>query len=105
MPDSWNPPTGPPNGAPVHPADAKREIDDAVATARAHDHELRARAVALAGSRVEAAHRLEVATTEADDARTLAKRALGRANESARGSARRRRQVDRCCAGLRHAPA
>ena len=88
MPESWNPPTGPPNGAPVHPADAKRELEDAVAAARAHDHDLRARAVALAGSRVEAAHRLEVAITEADDARTLAKRALGRANESARAGQR-----------------
>ena len=88
MPDSWNPPTGPPNGAPMHQADAKREIEDAVAASRVHDQQLRARAVALATSRIEAAHRLAVATTEAEDARTLAKRALGRANESARAGQR-----------------
>ena len=88
MPDSWNPPTGPPNGAPVHPADAKRELEEAVAAARAHDQGLRARAAALAASRVEGVHRFEVAAAEAEDARTLAKRALGRANESARAGQR-----------------
>ena len=88
MPDSWNPPTGPPNGAPVHPADAKRELEEAVAAARAHDQQLRARAAALAASRVEGVHRFEVAAAEAEDARTLAKRALGRANESARAGQR-----------------
>jgi len=86
--DSWNPPTGPPNGAPVHPADAKREIDDAVDAAYAHDQRLRAHAAALAAARVEANARLDAATAEAEDARALAKRALGQANESARAGQR-----------------
>lgn len=88
MPDSWNPPTGPPNGAPVHPADAKREIEDAVAAALAYDQALRARAAALAAARVEAGARLQSATGEAEDARALAKRALDRANEAARAGQR-----------------
>ena len=88
MPDSWNPPTGPPNGAPVHPADAKREIEEATAAARAHHEALRGRAAELAAARVEAEARRAAATSEAQDARALAKRALGRANESARAGQR-----------------
>lgn len=88
MPDSWNPPTGPPNGVPVHPADAKREIEDAVAAARAHDQTLRAHVAALAAARVEAGARLEAATAEVESSRALAKRALGGANEAARAGQR-----------------
>ena len=106
MPESWNPPTGPPNGAHVHPADAKREIEDAVAAARAHDQTLRAHAAALAAARVEAGARLEAATAEVEDARALAKRALGR-RQRVRASrpAGRRGPVDRRGPGVRHAPA
>lgn len=88
MPDSWNPPTGPPNGVPVHPADAKREIEDAVAAARAHDQTLRAHVAALAAARVEAGAGLEAATAEVESSRALAKRALGGANEAARAGQR-----------------
>lgn len=88
MPDSWNPPTGPPNGIPVHPADAKREIEDAVDAARAHDRALRARVAMLAAARVEAGARLEAAASEIEDARALAKRALVGANEAARAGQR-----------------
>jgi hypothetical protein len=88
VPDSWNPPTGPPNGTPVHPADAKREIEDAVDAARAHDQTLRARVAVLAAARVEAGARLEAATSEIEDARSLAKRALVGANEAARAGQR-----------------
>jgi len=88
VPDSWNPPTGPPNGIPVHPADAKREIEDAVDAARAHDRALRARVAMLAAARVEAGARLEAATSEIEDARALAKRALVGANEAARAGQR-----------------
>jgi hypothetical protein len=88
VPDSWNPPTGPPNGVPVHPADAKREIEDAVAAARAHDQTLRAHVAALAAARVEAGARLEAATAEVESSRALAKRALGGANEAARAGQR-----------------
>jgi hypothetical protein len=88
VPDSWNPPTGPPNGVPVHPADAKREIESAVAAARAHDQTLRAHVAALAAARVEAGARLEAATAEVASSRALAKRALGGANEAARAGQR-----------------
>jgi hypothetical protein len=88
VPDSWNPPTGPPNGVPVHPADAKRGLEDAVAAATAHDQTLRARVAALAAARVEAGVRLEAATAEIEDARALAKRALVGANEAARAGQR-----------------
>jgi len=88
VPDSWNPPTGPPNGVPVHPADAKRELEDAVAAATAHDQTLRARVAALAAARVEAGVRLDAGTAEIEDARALAKRALVGANEAARAGQR-----------------
>ncbi len=89
MPDpSWNPPTGPPNGAPIRAADARHEIDEAIAAARARDRELRAEIVAIATDRVRTADRLEVARDEADEALSLAKRALVRSNESARAGQR-----------------
>ncbi len=85
---SWNAPTGPPNGAPVRPGDARRDIDDAIQHARAHDRELRAEVVAIAGARVRASDRLAAATDEAGEALRLAKRALTRSNESARAGQR-----------------
>jgi hypothetical protein len=88
VPDSWNPPTGPPNGVPVHPADARRELEDAVAAASARDQTLRARVAALAAARVEAGVRLDAATAEIEDARALARRALVGANEAARAGQR-----------------
>lgn len=89
MPDlSWNPPTGPPNGAPLRPADARREIDDAIADARARDRELRAQLVELTTSRIRATDRLATASEEASEARALAERALERADEAARAGQR-----------------
>jgi hypothetical protein len=88
VPDSWNPPTGPPNGIPVHPADAKREIEHAVGAARAHDQTLRARVAMLAAARFEAGARLQAATSEIEDAHALVKRALVGANEAARAGQR-----------------
>lgn len=89
MPDpSWNPPTGPPNGAPIRAAEARHEIDEAIAAARARDRELRAEIVAIATDRVRASERLEVVGDEVDEALSLAKRALVRSNESARAGQR-----------------
>lgn len=88
MTNSWNPPTGPPNGAPIRPGDARREIEDAVVGARTRDGELRARLVAIATDRVQAADRLDDAADEVDEATSLAKRALARSNESARAGQR-----------------
>lgn len=86
--NAWNPPTGPPNGVPVRSADARREIDAALDAARARDRTLRADVVAIATARVHASDRLAVATEEAAEARSLAKRALTRSNESARAGQR-----------------
>jgi len=86
--NSWNPPSGPPNGAPIRPADARREIDDVIAAARARDDELRAELSAVATTRVEATDRLAAADDEAAEATALAKRALTRSNESARAGQR-----------------
>jgi hypothetical protein len=89
VPDStWNPPTGPPYGAPLRPADARRELAEALDAARARDGELRAELVALATARVRARDRLAAATDEAAEARTLGKRALTRSNQSARDGQR-----------------
>jgi hypothetical protein len=89
VPDStWNPPTGPPYGAPLRPADARRELVEALDEALARDRELRAELVALATARVQAHHRLAAATDEAAEARTLGKRALTRSNQSARDGQR-----------------
>jgi hypothetical protein len=85
---SWNPPTGPPNGAPVRPVDARREIDDALDAAWDRDRELRAEATAVARGRVLASDQLAVSTDEAAEAIELAKRALTRADESARAGQR-----------------
>lgn len=89
MPDSsWDPPTGPPNGAPLRAADARREIDEAIADARARDRDLRAQLVELTTSRVRATDGLATAAEEAKEARTLAARALARADEAARSGQR-----------------
>jgi hypothetical protein len=89
VPDStWNPPTGPPNSAPLRPAEARRELADALDAARARDRELRAELVALATARVQARDRLAAASDEAAESRTLGKRALTRSNQSARDGQR-----------------
>jgi hypothetical protein len=88
VPESWKPPSGPPNGAPVHPNDAKREIDDAVVAAQRVDQTLRSQLATVAASRVVAGARLVAATTEVDEATALAKRALTKANEAARAGQR-----------------
>jgi hypothetical protein len=86
--ESWSPPTGPPNGVPVRPNDARHDIEAAAAAARAEDQRLRAEVAAVSAARVLAAAAVERASAEADEARTLAKRALGKANESARAGQR-----------------
>lgn len=84
MTDSpWNPPTGPPNGVPLRPADARREIDDAIVAARAADHELRVELSAATTARVHAADQLALAADVVEEAESLAKRALTQANEVA----------------------
>lgn len=85
---SWNPPTGPPNGAPVHPSDARHEIEVAIEAARTRDRDLRAQVIAAATARVQASDRLAAVTDEASQARSLVKRALTRSNESARAGQR-----------------
>ena len=67
MPDSWMPPSGPPNGVPLHPADAKREIEEATVAARTHDQALRSQIAALSASRVVAEARLVAGATEVDE--------------------------------------
>jgi hypothetical protein len=84
----WNPPTGPPNDVPLRPADVRREIAQAVDAARARDRELRAHVAVLARRGIEAAGEVEDATGDAAEARKLAKRALQRADESARAGQR-----------------
>jgi hypothetical protein len=85
---SWNPPTGPPNGVPLRPADARREVAEAIAAAQATDQALRAELAAATTARVLAADRLEILADEVDEARSLAERALTRAHESARAGQR-----------------
>jgi phage shock protein A len=85
---SWSPPTGPPNGAPVRSADARHEIEDAIDQARRHDRELRAEIIAASTARTRAADRLAAASAEVGEARSLAERALRRANDAARAGQR-----------------
>jgi hypothetical protein len=73
---------------PQRPADARREIEQALDAALRGDRELRAEIVALVDRRVQLSDELAAATGEAADARSLAKRALLRANESARAGQR-----------------
>jgi NADH-quinone oxidoreductase subunit C len=84
----WDPPTGPPNDVPLRPADARREIAQAIETAQARDRELRAEIAALARRGIEACGAVEDSTAEAAESRALAKRALERAEESARAGQR-----------------
>jgi hypothetical protein len=86
--NSWNPPTGPPNGEPVHPADARREIEDALDAARARDRQLRDHALAVAVARVRMSDRHAAATDEIAEAEALAKRALARSHDSAQAGQR-----------------
>ena len=79
----WNPPTGPPNGVPLRPAEARREVEAAVAAARARDAELRAEIAAEAGRSIHAAAALDAAAADAEDAAELAMRALERSHQSA----------------------
>ena len=85
---SWSPPTGPPNGAPVRPADARHEIELAIDQARRHDRELRAEIVAASTARTRAADTLEAASAEIGAARSLAERALRQANDATRSGQR-----------------
>ena len=85
---SWNPPTGPPNGAPVSVDDARSEIESAITAARNLDGELRGQVVAVATERVRATDRLPFAVDEIDDARSLAKRALVQSDDAARAGQR-----------------
>ena len=85
---SWSPPTGPPNGAPVRPADARHEIEHAIDQARRYDRDLRAEIVAASAVRTRAADSLAAASAEAGDARSLAERALRQANDAARSGQR-----------------
>ncbi|HET6952065.1 MAG TPA: hypothetical protein VFI47_16910 [Acidimicrobiales bacterium] len=84
----WNPPTGPPNGVPLRPAEARREVEEAVAAACRRDADLRAEIVATAAARIHAAAGHELAAVEAADAAELAKRALERSHEAARAGQR-----------------
>lgn len=89
MPDpSWNPPTGPPNSTPLRPADARREIDQALHDARARDEQLRAELLARAGERARASDEVPIASDDVAEALSLAKSALTRANDSARAGQR-----------------
>jgi hypothetical protein len=80
---SWNPPTGPPNDAPVDPGDARTEIERATAAAAARDRELRDELVAAVSARSRAALGLRPAAEGIEKARNLAKRALTKAHEAA----------------------
>jgi hypothetical protein len=80
----WNPPTGPPNDVRLRPADARRQVTQAIEAAQARDRELRDEVAALTAHRVELAVELAAAAADAAEARELAKRALVRSEESAR---------------------
>jgi|SRR5262245_25096936 len=80
----WNPPTGPPNDVRLRPAEARRQIAEAIEAAQARDRELREEIAALTTGRVELAAELAVAVEDDAGARELAKRALLQSDESAR---------------------
>jgi hypothetical protein len=80
----WNPPTGPPNDVRLRPADARRQVTQAISAAQARDRELRDEVAALTTRRVELAAELAAAVAAAAESRELAKRALLRSEESAR---------------------
>lgn len=80
----WNPPTGPPNDVRLRPAEARRQITQAIEAAQARDRELRHEVAVMTTRRVELAVELAAAAADAAEARELAKRALLRSEESAR---------------------
>jgi hypothetical protein len=80
----WSPPTGPPNDVRLRPAEARRQITQAIEAAQARDRELRGQIAALTIRRVELGVELAAAVEDAAEARELAKRALLRSDESAR---------------------
>jgi hypothetical protein len=79
----WNPPTGPPNDVRLRPAEARRQIFEAIEAAQARDRELREEISALTARRVELAVELAAAVEDEVGARELAKRALVQSDESA----------------------
>jgi hypothetical protein len=80
----WNPPSGAAPDGPMRPGDARRAVEDAIAAARERDRQLREEIGRLAAARVVAAGDLAAAGSRMAEARTLAGRALVRADESAR---------------------
>jgi hypothetical protein len=80
----WNPPTGPPNDVRLRPAEARRQISEAIDAAQARDRQLREEISALTTRRVELAAELAAAVEAEAGARELAKRALLQSDESAR---------------------
>ena len=84
----WNPPTGPPNDVRLRPAEARRQIAQAIEAAQVRDQELRDEVTALTTRRVELAVELAAAVGDAAEARELAKRALVRSEEAARDGQR-----------------
>jgi hypothetical protein len=84
----WNPPTGPPNDVRLRPAEARRQIAEAIEAAQARDRELREEISVLTTRRVELTVELAAAAGDEAKARDLAKRALVQSGESARAGHR-----------------
>jgi hypothetical protein len=84
----WNPPTGPPNDVRLRPAEARRQIAEAIEAAQARDRELREEISVLTTRRVELTVELAAAADDEVRARDLAKRALVQSDESARAGHR-----------------
>jgi len=84
----WNPPTGPPYDARLRPAEARRQIAEAIEAAQARDRELREEISVLTTRRVELTVELAAAADDEAKARDLAKRALVQSGESARAGHR-----------------
>lgn len=80
----WNPPTGPPNDVRLRPAEARRQIFEAIEAAQARDRQLREEISALTIRRVELAAELAAAVEDEAEARELAKRALVQSDKAAR---------------------
>jgi hypothetical protein len=78
-PSTWNAP-----GQPARPAEARRAIEEALVAARTRDRQLRDEIARAVTQRVEAARDLEAAGAESSEARTLAGRALARADDAAK---------------------
>jgi len=84
----WNPPTGPPYDVRLRPAEARRQIAEAIEAAQARDRELREEISVLTTRRVELTVELAAAADDEAKARDLAKRALVQSGESARAGHR-----------------